>query len=1446
MEENMALGRRESSHDTQLSRMHAAEGMNHTFAPGQRVMTCDGIPGVVETVEYQPLAGGELYRVVLESGAGGGTYSPSQLSPMTTPARVASVYLASDDYPELEQVLQERPDIALPTRMSSLQALAAVQPVFEHESEDYGGSVFSERHRLHAHHPDTGERMGTLTYLVPYRKSQKVRVEDLTTRGEHRRQGVGSALMDEMQTRHPGQAIDHGDRTDNGKAWWKSYTDGKSVSRGRTMASLQVEADEDYHMHHRPLEDAPPIHDLGSGMSEEVYTHPHYWATGGIPSKADREGLAQLRKAKGNPEHPVTVYRASPPGAPHVMNTGDWVSLSHSYAKDHGEYRQAEDGGEPWAVHKATVPAKHVLDGGTDPYKEQGYWGPQVASEVHSPRTAALDEDDQSFRMQHRAPGPGQVPYRTTNNDPDEKVRIYRALPHGINRFQKGDWVTTNPDYAHQHSYQNGPAAKWPVITHEVPARHLWTDENDPEEQGYHGPAIHEPDFHHPDHGVVHFRDAREYEGGEHHFHEAPESPEVHTGAAVHLSPEDHAVVHDQSRPAAERAHHLYSKIPTKAHLYNGDHEHAEEAASEGDYDAYDHVERGVPHQDVTHVVLHHREGNGGQYHGLSWGHGSDEGFPQYPQDYTHHTLTGGAHFGDTHRTATLDPYAEADMFGAEEDHHVVAGRGKPRADGRGTGTGAEAQGGDGGGPGAAGAREEHAGPGVVGAGPVSFHPAASKDLKKLDHQSRKQVMTAIDALAQGQPTQTHLLRAPLKGWMGTKASRGHRIVHRRDEDGGHYIGHIGLHDYETAERRLGKVWVHRHLTYGPDGGYVEKESEVHGPLYHGGGKRLREGDQIKPGRRTNPWGDEGAKSSHVYFTQHLPTAADYARQSGGHVYEVEPTGDFKGDYSSGDYKTQHPLTVTRKLDPSEWDGGRTASQQDGGYEDIGDASNEDGIINDGLVSAACTDAEAMAGSHGHYDDATEWAEDGYPGDGRRKAAFNPYTALTEAAADPEFRFHFTAAWADVRAKAKRIRAEGGVRITLASDGLVIGEVKGDHHVYETGVQRFPGSRNSIATYSCGCKWGAYHWGAQDDFSRFAGRMCSHALALQFEAQSRGMFGRDVETDTRKPEWVPKKVVVKYDIDEGRNELGKSSVLELTPLLALARFAAASGDDRQEFGLALTASGIAVTASVNSPFGDPQPKPMQYQPGPTKPRNPSDNPASAGWATQGDPDSWDSITPNELGDRVGSLNDEFAFEAAIPQEVAQSDSPQGLQGDDAPDGYDQIAPTATVTIDLSGAAHALLALRMGPDRPSGPKGGTGGDMPPGHPGMPQHRELAEATLHMEPEGALPFTDGDSGVDLSDDEALTPSHTASQSVEALQAMLGHLSPSGGGSAAPEGDIAQAARAHLAKVAVKDYSPAEQAAIINEGAHVQAANLNRLDIADTHYAHIPDDEDEPWLS
>jgi hypothetical protein len=49
--------------------------------------------------------------------------------------------------------------------------------------------------------------------------------------------------------------------------------------------------------------------------------------------------------------------------------------------------------------------------------------------------------------------------------------------------------------------------------------------------------------------------------------------------------------------------------------------------------------------------------------------------------------------------------------------------------------------------------------------------------------------------------------------------------------------------------------------------------------------------------------------------------AAEYARQAGGYVYEVEPTGDFRMGYNGGEYKTIHPLTVIQAIDPKEGEG---------------------------------------------------------------------------------------------------------------------------------------------------------------------------------------------------------------------------------------------------------------------------------------------------------------------------------------------------------------------------------------------------------------------------------------------------------------------------------------------------------------------------------------------
>ncbi|MFE6000278.1 hypothetical protein ACFQ6C_26015 [Streptomyces sp. NPDC056454] len=247
---------------------------------------------------------------------------------------------------------------------------------------------------------------------------------------------------------------------------------------------------------------------------------------------------------------------------------------------------------------------------------------------------------------------------------------------------------------------------------------------------------------------------------------------------------------------------------------------------------------------------------------------------------------------------------------------------------------------------------------------------------------------------------------------------------------------------------------------------------------------------------------------------------------------------------------------------------------------------------------------------------------------------------VTTAAADADFRFQVTAAWRDVVAKAKRIRAEGRLRVTLASDGLVFAEVKGDNEVYETGIQRFPG-KVAAHVWSCGCKWGAYHWGADDDFSRFAGRMCSHALALQYEAQSRGMFGRDINADGERPSWVPRKVVVRYDIDADKHRLAPSTAslpddVGLMPpaesaFTVLARALIDAGESSAELAAAMEAAGIKPVASVDAPFGEPSGTSYQLPkaPGATQKRMPWENPASAGPLSAADPTGWNRKLPLE-------------------------------------------------------------------------------------------------------------------------------------------------------------------------------------------------------------------------
>ena len=84
----------------------------------------------------------------------------------------------------------------------------------------------------------------------------------------------------------------------------------------------------------------------------------------------------------------------------------------------------------------------------------------------------------------------GRALQRSRGN-PEAQVDVYRAVPHGVEGINPGDWVTTSPSYARQHGrHATDPAQDWPVLSARVAAQHVRTGGNDVIEWGYTGPAV--------------------------------------------------------------------------------------------------------------------------------------------------------------------------------------------------------------------------------------------------------------------------------------------------------------------------------------------------------------------------------------------------------------------------------------------------------------------------------------------------------------------------------------------------------------------------------------------------------------------------------------------------------------------------------------------------------------------------------------------------------------------------------------------------------------------------------------------------------------------------------------------------------------------------------------------------------------------------------------------
>jgi len=140
--------------------------------------------------------------------------------------------------------------------------------------------------------------------------------------------------------------------------------------RWSTNSSQSPESDEETYLgQHQPSDDGPPVWDLTAVgdedqwyMPSDVYDHPD-WYVGDPGSKATKETIAVLRAVRGNPDAEVTIYRSAPP---HVsaIEPGNWVTLSHTYAKEHGMHES--DSTQDWPVLEQKVSVKDVLFAGDD------------------------------------------------------------------------------------------------------------------------------------------------------------------------------------------------------------------------------------------------------------------------------------------------------------------------------------------------------------------------------------------------------------------------------------------------------------------------------------------------------------------------------------------------------------------------------------------------------------------------------------------------------------------------------------------------------------------------------------------------------------------------------------------------------------------------------------------------------------------------------------------------------------------------------------------------------------------------------------------------------------------------------------------------------------------------------------------------------------------------
>lgn len=772
---------------------------------------------------------------------------------------------------------------------------------FDHEETDNGGSKWPSSHVIKGIHPETGDEVGFLKYRTPRRAKDKIQIDRLEVHPEHKGNGFGSAMMDHLQERHPKTPIDHGERTDEGKAWWKSYTRGKSVTRGRTVATRderpivwQREASAD-----DGLDDAQR-HALGrlDGFDEVI---PHHQATQLMHEHGIHFHDDDPIEAGDVDEDEHLVHSSQAPLVHHPAHVPLHTSQAHLYRSALEHYIRNPYTGGGGIGPRPGEPKIWEHEG--QHWVNEGHHRILADRMTHGNGVKAHDLTNRrrlGFRVAAR-----QTPRRVFHHDPGCPVcsmpgtglvrhAVDLPVPHPNPYREKGEGGPEGHHWYHGTTFDPGEDRSGGTL--KTPTGH----------SGEYGERA---DEHWNTDLGVHFTSMRDVA----HENFANDS----RGKLTPTSRIAHATLHMRNpihfKDEGEMAHHAISWARDNGHRFLPENIQAHKAFIHRNFEhVEEHDDRERDGNGRSYDYLHKRVGTTEESrktisdidrHGPNRGHDEDatekwlgahpdrerimHGYRQHLQIKGHDGITyGNSYEGPRgHTCAIAFPTTPVKVHNWEwlhPDHQKearydrTAGKGKPRhhapdvarrADAEGEGrsqgvapdSGRDADGG--------GAREALR--------PLAEHPKVDSDLAKLPKKIREVYHARVDDLRRGQPhSSTHSLNGPLKGWSATNLNFQYRMVHKHIGDELHVLS-AGNHDetYDIGKRRIGSAR----------------------PLYHG---TSRDFSEVRPSKEHGHEVFEGLSSpEHAYATHDPQQAKTYAEISemmhGGRarVYEVHHLG---------------------------------------------------------------------------------------------------------------------------------------------------------------------------------------------------------------------------------------------------------------------------------------------------------------------------------------------------------------------------------------------------------------------------------------------------------------------------------------------------------------------------------------------------------------------------